>query len=226
MNSEIIVNTDFTLFDGRQHVLGACMLSNILDAAVSTGLIATGDSFRVMSAKFIKKTGFNGRVIVTLGHENRYENQGAAARLLAETTKGPVNGWFFPDSSLPVQKQLASDFAIKKITCHGDLSGTCEITAKDSQSRLRCMIEATKRLQLSDGNFLTAFPSKPVTELLFIENIQLPLNYETPKASIHVKKLSERRSSGRTVTMNRVTVTQQKVQDASFVLAFSFHCQG
>jgi hypothetical protein len=226
LNSEIIVNTDFTLFDGRQHVLGACMLSNILDAAVSTGLIATGDSFKVKSAKFIKKTGFNGRVIITPGQEDRYENQGAAARLLAETTKGPVNGWFFPDASLPVQKRLASDFAIKKITGHGDLSGTCEITAKDSRSRLRCMIEATKRLQLSDGNFLTGFPSTPVTELLFIENIQLPLKYETPKASIHVKKLSERRSSGRTVTMNRVTITQQKVQDASFVLALSFHCQG
>lgn len=226
MNSEIIVNTDFTLFDGRRHVLGACMLSNMFEVAMSTGLIAAEDNFRVKSVKFIKKTGFNGRLILTSGQEDHFTNQGAAARLLAETTKGPVNGWFFPDASLPVQKRLASDFAIKKITCHGDLSGTCEITAKDSHSRLRCVIEATKRLQLSDGNFLTAFPSKPVTELLFIENIQFPLNYETPKASIHVKKLSERRSSGRTVTMNRVTITQQNMQDASFVLALSFHCQG
>jgi hypothetical protein len=224
LNNEISVNTDFTLFDGRQHVLGACMLSNMSDVAMSTGLIAAEESFRVKSVKFIKKTGFNGRFILTSGREDCYSNQGAAARLLGETTKGFVNGWFFPDASLPVQKRLSSDFSVKKITVRGDLSGTCEITAKDPHSRLRCVIEATKRLQLSDRSFVSSFPSAPVTELLFLENIQLPLKHETAKASIHVKKLSERRSSGRTVTLSKVTIGQQKVPDSSFVLALSFHC--
>ena len=219
------MNTDFTLFDGRQHVLGACMLSNMLSVAVSTGLIATGDSFRVKTAKFIKKTGFNGRVVLTSGQGGRQENQGAAATLLAETTKGLVNGWFFPNVSLPVQKRLASDFLIEKIIGFGDLSGTCKITANDPQSRLRGMIEATKRVHLSDASFVNSFPSTPVTELLFIENIQLPLKYEIPKASIHVKKLSQRESYGRIVTLSEVTIAQQKIPDISFVLAFSFHCQ-
>ena len=225
MNAKISVNTDFTLYDGRRHVLGACMLTNMFDVVQSASVSSTDEVLEVKSMKFVKKTGCNGKVIVVRDPEIFEEMPNAAARLSAKSGKAYINGWFVPDFVLPVQRRLSSEFEITNIVSDGNLSGSCEIFAQDPPARLRCVIEASKRLQLADRAFVDSFPSTPVTELLFLENIMLAQNYETSAASLQIKKMSERRSVGRIITLSRVTIIQEKTPDVNFDLAFSFHCE-
>ena len=87
----------------------------------------------------------------------------------------------------------------------------------------RCIVEAAKRLHLADKEFVDRFPISPVTELLYLENFKLEQHYEMSAESVHVKKLSERLFDGRAITLSNVTITQQKMPDVNFHLAFSFH---
>ena len=225
MTSEICAKTDFTLYDGREHVLGACMLNKMFNVTQSADLVASGESLTVKYIKFKKKTGCNGGVVLISGPEHCNEIPNAAARLLAKSDKKYINGWFVPDDNLPVERRLLSKFKIRNIVSHGDLSGACKIVTNNPNDRLRCVIEAAKRLQLADDVFVARFSLTPVTELLYLENIELVKNYERPAASVHIKKLSERRSGGRTITLSKVTITQKKMPDVNFDLAFSFHCE-
>lgn len=225
MNAEIRANTDFTLYDGRRHVLGACMLTKMFNVAQSAEPTVSRKRLMVKSIKFKKKTRFNGKVLLVIGPEACDEIPNAAARLTAMLSDKFVNGWFVPDVNLPVQRQLLSNFEITDIVSHGDLSGTCKIAMQDLHDRLRCVIEAAKRLHLADKVFIDRFTTTPVTELLYLENIKLEQNCETLTASVQVKKLSERLSAGRAITLSKVTIAQQKMPDVNFNLAFSFHCE-
>ena len=79
------------------------------------------------------------------GPEHCDEIPNAAARLLAQSDKKYINGWFVPDDNLPVERRQLSKFAITDIVSHGDLSGTCKIVTQNPCERLRCVIEAAKR---------------------------------------------------------------------------------
>ena len=225
MTPEVSAETDFTLYDGRRHVLGACMLMKMFNLAQSAHLIGTGECLTVKSIKFKKKTGSNGRVVLVSGPEHCDEIPNAAARLLAQSEKEYINGWFVPDGNLPVERKLLSKFEIIDIASHGDLSGSCKIVAQSPHERLRCVIEAAKRLHLADEVFVDRFPLTPVTELLYLENIMLVQNDEISAESIQVKKLNEKRIGGRTIILSKITITQQKMPDINFDLAFSFHCE-
>ncbi len=225
MTLEVSAETDFTLYDGRRHVLGACMLIKMFNVAQSAHLIRSGECLTVKSIKFKKKTSSNGRVVLVSGPEHCSEIPNAAARLLASSGKEHINGWFVPDVNFPVERRLLSKFEITDIVSDGDLSGACKIVAQSPHERLRCVIEATKRLHLADEMFVERFPFKPVTELLYLENIKLSQNYEISAESVQVKKLNERRSAGRIITLSKVTITQQKIPDINFDIAFSFHCE-
>ena len=225
MTPEVSAETDFTLYDGRRHVLGASMLIKMFNVAKSAHLIRPRECLTVKSIKFKKKTGSNGRVVLVSGPEYCDEIPNAAARLLAQSEKEYINGWFVPNVDLPVERRQLSKFAITDIVSHGDLSGTCKIVTQNSCERLRCLIEAAKRLHLADEVFVDRFPLTPVTELLYLENIKLVQNYEMSAESVQVKKLNERRSAGRTITLSKITITQQKAPDINFDLAFSFHCE-
>ncbi len=225
MNAEISANTDFTLYDGRLHVLGACMLTKMLSVAQSARFIKSDESLTVKSIKFKKKTGYNGRFVLVLGSEPFSEIPNAAARLIAKINEEYINGWFVPDVSLPVQKKLLSKFDITNIVSHGYLSGSCKIMTRDPHDKLRCIIEAAKRIHLADNEFVDRFPITPVTELLYLEKLKLEQNYGMSAESVQVKKLSERLIGGRVITLSNVTITQQKMADVNFHLAFSFQCE-
>ena len=56
MTLEVSAETDFTLYDGRRHVLGASMLIKMFNVAKSAHLIRPRESLTVKSIKFKKKT--------------------------------------------------------------------------------------------------------------------------------------------------------------------------
>ena len=75
------------------------------------------------------------------------------------------------------KKRLLSKFKIRNIVSHGYLSGSCKIVTNNPNDRLRCVIEAAKRLHLADDVFVDRFPLTPVTELLYLEKLKLVKNY-------------------------------------------------
>ena len=91
------------------------------------------------------------------GSEPFSEIPNAAARLITKINE-KYNGWFVPDVSLPVQKQLLSNFEITNIS-HGYLSGSYKIVTRDLHDKLRCIVEAAKRLHLADNEFVDRFPN-------------------------------------------------------------------
>ncbi len=189
--------TALAAYDGRSHILGASML-----AAVDQALrIWTGEAiapFQVMRAKFTRKTGNNGRIVVYVDEEPQERPANAAAEVYGVFAGRKVSAYFLPEAGLPPVQNLPSGNDLSGIQATADFNGECTIRAGSLEPLLRCLVDANKLLHLASPAML---PGKVTAELLFIENLCIDPALADIDSHLSLRNINARNAFGRLVTL-------------------------
>jgi len=223
MSRDADIPTDFTVYDGRHHVLGASMLA-AADAALRA-LFEEGveTPFAVKRAKFTRKTGCNGRLYLVEGRAPPVDDENSAASIVGRLGDRPVAASFIPDPGAPVDRDRPSANVIADVEPQGDFGGRCHIRTDGLEPTLRCLVDANKHVQLA-GPGVRGFAGerKPITELVYIEGLAIDPALRRLDTDLQVEPMGSRSDSGRLFTLNRLRFHASDGGERRLTMAFSF----
>ncbi len=218
-------SSDFTVYDGRHHVLGASVIAAMDDGFRTVcGLPADG-ILKIKRAKFISKTGCNGTIHLSTGAKEPSKDDMIAAILVGSFEGHAVSGWFVPNPDQTVTRDIPSANRITHLVPKDEFGGNCQVEADEIESLLRCVVDANKLLQLKGIGIAQRFgDSTLVTELVYWENIKISPTSVPFKGQMKVHNLAMRYDRNRLFTLNGISLVPYGSQMAmEFRMALSFH---
>lgn len=224
MNQHSEITTDFTVYDGRKHVLGASMLA-AADEGLRSLVGAPADTvFAVKRAKFTNKTGCNGRILMTEGAVPPVDDESAAAVIVGKMADRPVAASFVPESGAIPNHAAPSGNDLSDFRSDDTFGGSVRIRATGLEPVLRSIVDANKHIQLKGRAIAEVFGTEtPVTELIYWENLDISWKIASFDTVIHVENLSSRVASDRLFTLNRIRFTLADGTSSASRMALSFH---
>ena len=223
------VRSDFAVYDGRQHVLGASMLAGMDKFLRERNDRDTRAPFHVKRAKFMRKTGCNGLLYASLDGARAERIEDVAAHVVGRLGDQTAEVWFVPDEESPVKRGRPSAHDIAEITPAGDFAGSCRIRADGLESVLCTLVDANKLVQLAGEGVRQTFGEKrPVTELVYIEDLAIEVSLARLDTTVTLETLGVREGGGRLYTLNRIRFTDDEGNARTCRLGFSFEtkCAG
>lgn len=194
---EFAAATAFATYDGRAHILGASILA-AMDGELRryTGQLAA--PFDVARAKFTRKTGNNGMVLLYIDDVPVDRPAGTAAEVYGVFAGRNTVGYFIPDPDLPASLNLPSKNDLSGLSATPDFNGECHIRAGETDPLLRALVDANKLIHIA----ALGLPLENVTaELLYIENLRIDPALANIDCRLTLRNVSARNAFGRLVTL-------------------------
>ena len=215
--------TEFTVYDGRQHVLGASMIAAIDDFARRVLRVSSDQVFRIKRAKFTVKTGCDGEILVYLGGALPDAEGAYAATVTGVFGEQPVAAAFSPDSTQPVRRSAPSANRITAIEPTEEFGGSCHIVTSGLESTLRSLVDANKLVQLSGRGLQGHFGDRqPITELVYLEGVELVAAMHELDTDVEISSRGGRVADGRLYTLNSLAFADSRGNARRLRMAFSF----
>lgn len=214
------VDTDFTLFDGRSHVLGATVLHTVGRLARELMPAGPTDSLIVVRGKFTKRTQNNGVITLMPFGIGMAENDDSAAFIVGEIGDRRFFADFVPDGSKRIERTASSGHKISSIDPNKPFSGSCRVQINSAEEFPRILVDANKLVQLH-GEPLSG--KRWVSELAYIENLRLPADFTPYATDLDIQNLANREAGGRIFSLNLVTFRDVDGAEQSVRIALSFH---
>lgn len=217
--------TDFTVYDGRHHVLGASMLAAMFDGFRGVAGLPADGVLKIKRAKFVSKTGSNGTIFLSADAETPPQDDTVAATLVGSFDSQAVTGWFIPDAERAVVRDMPSANRMTDLVPEDDFGGQCLIEADGIEPLLRCAVDANKHLQLRGHGVAERFGSDtPVTELVYWEGGEISSESVPFKGRLLARNLAMRFDQGRLFTLNGISLLPEgRAAPMEFRMALSFH---
>lgn len=220
------IETDFHVYDGRAHVLGASMLAAMDRALRGATGAAAETALIVKRAKFTRKTGDNGTIAVSIDGTDALPSdlrKTSAAALSGQVDGRKVEAWFLPDPGHPTPPMHESEHVISHIAPEGEHGGCCHLRATGLEHALKGLVDCNKLVQLQGGAVRRCFgETKPITELVYAEAWTLDDGLQEIDSDIVVTPMSLRENDGRLYTLTTVSYTDAKNRARSLRFGFSF----
>lgn len=218
--SEITCRTAFTVYDGRGHVLGASMLSDI-DARLRAAWPEDADApCAVKRAKFLHKTCCDGDITVRRGGSMGGVPDGAACSVAGQYGAVPVVAWFVPDACAPVTKRADTAHDIAAIEPAGEFAGRCHIASERFADFLLLIVDANKHVQLATPPLRGR---KWISELVSIERFAMHPSLCPVDSALEIEHLANRTAGDRIFTLNRLRFSDGSGGAHSLDMGFSFY---
>lgn len=197
--------TAFATYDGRAHILGASILAGLDgELRLHTGLVAA--PFEIARAKFTRKTGNNGTLLLYIDDVPADRPGGTAAEVYGVFAGRSTAGFFVPDSGRPANLNLPSDNDLSELSATPDFNGGCHIRAGATDPLLRALVDANKLIHIE----ALGLPRENVTaELLFIENLTIDPALANIDSRMTLRNISARNAFGRLVTLAELRFRDQ-----------------
>ena len=226
MNLCAAIETDFTVYDGRRHVLGASMLTAMDKALRQAGGVDETVPFHVKRAKFMRKTECNGVLHIAPGGTRPAGIEDAAAHAVGRLGEKTVEAWFIPDERRTILRDQPSAHEISGIVPAADYGGICRARAEGLESVLCLLVDANKMLQLVGQGVQQNFSNKlPITELVYLEDLLIDVELARLDTEVRVESLGERRGGSRVYTLNRLHFTSALGHERACRVGFSFEAR-
>jgi len=211
--------TAFTVYDGRQHVLGASMLSDIDAHLRASWPDGAKTPCAVKRAKFLHKTGCDGEITVQRGGGIRDLPKDAACSVTGQYGSGPFLAWFVPDTGAPVTRNVQSGHMIEAVDPAGDFAGRCRIANDRLDKFLLQIVDANKHVQLASAPLRDR---KWVSELVSIENFAMCPALCPVDSVLEIENLANRTAADRIFTLNRLRFADREGAPVTLDMGFSF----
>lgn len=210
--------TDFTVYDGRHHVLGASMLAAV-DASARRWLRAEPNAvFALRRAKFVEKADLNGHLMLRLADEAVAPDGMIVAEFDAALSDRRLAAWVIADPARPVQRKANSSHTIADIRAGAGMGGVCQLYAEGREEVLLSLVDACKHVQLAN-----AFPGRAmVVELLYIEALNILADLDRLDGPFSVETIGQREAFGRVVSLSRVAWQEAGGRQGNCRMSLSF----
>lgn len=211
-------DTDFTVYDGRHHVLGASMLAAVDAAARRWMHVAQDAVFALRRAKFVEKAQLNGQIVLQPAGEGAALNGLVIAEFDATLADRKLAAWVIADPDRAVQRKAISSHAISNIHPGPGMGGTCQLQAKGREAVLLSLVDACKHVQLANS-----FPDRAmVVELLFIEVLNIASDLDQLDGPLSIETIGQREAFGRVVSLSRLTWQNTDGRQGTCRMSLSF----
>jgi hypothetical protein len=226
MNLHAAIETDFTVYDGRRHVLGASMLAAMDKALRQASGVDETVPFHVKRAKFMRKTGCNGVLYTAEGGTRPVGIEDAAAHAVGRLGDKMVEIWFIPDERRTVLRDQPSTHEISGIVPAGAFGGNCRARGEGLESVLCLLVDVNKMVQLAGQGVHKCFSNKlPVTELVYLEDLLINVELARLDTEVRVESMGERRGGNRVYTLNRLHFISALGHERACRVGFSFEAR-
>lgn len=223
MTSFLVTKSDFTLFSGRKHVLGACILDQMSRALIKTQRLVGSSDLHVKMIKFKKKTSCDGDIVVKPVNKAPENVAEAVSEMSANFQGKNFHCWFVPAPNKTILKNAEMDICLSEFSSSGSFSGGCSLVSRNRGETLRALVEATKQIQLLSKGVLNHINGNVVSELLFIEDCSLGEVLNSVNTYLDVKNLGSRVINNRLTTLNMLEFLGSDQQVVKLKIAMSFH---
>lgn len=215
--------TAFTVYDGRRHVLGASMLSDVDDQLRAAWPQDANPTCTVKRAKFLHKTGCDGDMTVQRGGVPGDVPKDAAFSVAGQYGDGPILGWFVPDAEAPVARLAETEHRFGPIEPTGDFAGRCHIAGERLDRFLLAIVDANKHVQLATPPLQDR---EWVSELVSIEKFAMRPSLFPVDSALEIENLAYRTSADRIYTLNRLRFDDAAGTPQTLEMGFSFYPEG
>lgn len=219
MPDAVAYATAFATYDGRNHILGASMLSDIDAHLRSSWPTHANTPTIVKRAKFLRKCERNGEMTVRRGGAVSAMPRDAACTVSGRYGDEAFAAWFMPDDQSPVPERLTTAHRIEEVESTAAFAGRCRIASDDVARFLLLIVDANKHVQLA-GQPMQG--RKWISELVSIENFAIDPALVPIETVLEIENLASRTAEARIFTLNRLRFVDGSGERRTLSMGFSF----